>query len=329
MDKLRIWVDFDPNVVDVSGLQSHFGNDPRFEYIAKRIENHEDAMKMAESCDFVINTHDYLGLDEFKRLEGKVKMVIRYGTGYDKIDVNAATLCNIPFANTPGANAAPVAELALMHMIIGSRNFMKSNRGIKPGSFPNFSGREIDGKTVGLVGFGNVARNLVRMLKGFDVKIIAYDAFINDKLISFAKENNVTLVDSIEDIFRKSDIISLHIPATKETEKSINKDLFALSHDGIILINTCRGKIVDENDLAEALKSGKVAAAGLDVLYDEPPKEDCPLLNLDNVSLSGHIGGSTYEAEMRTQKIISDTVEMFLKGEFNFNVINKDKIRRN
>lgn len=328
MDKLRIWVDFDPEVVDVSGLKAHFGSDPRFEYIAKRIESHEEAMKMAETCDFVINTHDYLGLDEFKRLEGKVKMVIRYGTGYDKIDVKAATACGIPFANTPGANAAPVAELALMHMIICSRNFMKSNRGIKPGAFPNFSGREIDGKTVGLVGFGNVARNLVRMLKGFDVKIVAYDAFINDRIKDYAKENNVTLVDSIEDIFKLSDIISLHIPATKETEKSINKRLFDMAHDGIILINTCRGKIVDETDLAAALKSGKVAAAGLDVLYDEPPKEDCPLLGLDNVSLSGHIGGSTYEAEMRTQKLIADTVEGFLKGEFTFNVINKNEIRR-
>ncbi|MDY4611926.1 MAG: NAD(P)-dependent oxidoreductase [Sphaerochaetaceae bacterium] len=327
MEKLTVWVNFDAEAVDISGLRNHFGNDERFTYIEKRIVPHEKAIAMAEQTDILINTFDALGPEEFARISKRTKFVIRYGTGYDNIDVAAATKYGIPFANCPGANAPPVAELALTHILNCNRHFTQSYQQVKEGKWPICPGNELDGKTIGLMGFGNVARHLARMMSGFHIKLLAYDTFVPVTVSNFAKEHQVQFVTTPEELFQRCDIVSLHIPANASTEKSINRNLFNKAKEGLVLINTCRGKVIDEDDLIDALHTGKIRAAGLDVLTSEPPPLSDRLLHMENVYVTSHIAASTYESEMRTQKMITETVEAFLKQELTANVVNRKEIQ--
>ncbi len=327
MSKLKLWVNYDPVMVNTSTLRAHFGSNPDYEYIEKRVFDHEEAITLASECDYLINTYDQLAKDDLARLAKKTRLIIRYGTGYEKVDVKAATELGIPFANTPGANASPVAELALMHMLNCSRNFIKSYNGVNNRKWPGlFSGTELDGKKIGLMGFGNIARKLVGYLAGFNVDIYAYDPFIGESARTFAADHGITIISTKEELFSLSDIISLHIPVTPETEGCVNKELLSKARKGLILINTCRGKVINEKDLIEALNDGTIRAAGLDVLASEPPLWDNPLLHMENVFITSHTAGSTEEAEMRTQEIIINTIENHRKGTLTENVINRTQI---
>ena len=137
----------------------------------------------------------------------------------------------------------------------------------------------------------------------------------------------MTLAGSAQELFRQSDIVSLHIPSTKETKGSVNAALFSQMKKGAYLINTCRGDVVNEADLAEALRSGQIGAAGLDVLAEEPPESDNPLLAMDNVFISSHMGAETFESGYRSQVIMGDNVELFVNGKLNDNVRNKEFLK--
>ena len=158
------------------------------------------------------------------------------------------------------------------------------------------------------------------MLSGFQVEILAYDPYVSQE----QAPENVCMVQSREMLFAASDIISLHIPCTKETAGSINRECFRQMKKGVYLINTCRGGVINEEDLAEALRDGTVAAAGLDVLREEPPAPDNPLLKMDQVFVTSHMGAESAEAGYRSQMIMADTIERFLdKGELSRFVQNR------
>ena len=327
MEKLTVWVNFDEKEVDVSYLKNYFGSDNRFSFSAERIRDHEQAIKRAEQTDILINTFDALGDEEFHRISKRTKIVIRYGTGFDNVKVAAATANGIPFGNCAGANAASVAELALLHMLNCGRNFITSYKGGLAGKWPvMLTNTELSGKTIGLVGFGNIAKKLVGLLACFSVDIIAFDPYLDESSHTYAEKHKVKLVSTMQELFGQSDIVSLHIPMNATTEKSINKNLFDVAKPGLILVNTCRGGVINEKDLTDALRAGKIRAAGLDVLSVEPPSLDNPLLKLDQVFVTTHMGGSTIESETRTQKMICETVETFLSGKLASNIINRDKI---
>lgn len=292
------------------------------ETIVKKVGNTDrDAiLDMANSVDAVISALERWDYDTLSGLKNKKELIIRYGTGIDNIDLAAATEIGVPIANCAGANAVPVAETALAHILNCMRRLSTSFTGPKEGVWPrNYTGNEIDGKTIGLLGFGNIAKQLRRMLSGFDCRILAYDAFVRPD----EEKYNVIAADSMEQIFRESDIVSLHIPLNSETEKSINKYYFDMMKPDAYLINTCRGGVIDEDDLVEALRSGKLRGAGLDVLTAEPPAADCPLIHMDNVFVSTHLAGCTVEAEERTQHMLASTIVAYLKGEVPFNILNK------
>ncbi|NCB71368.1 MAG: 3-phosphoglycerate dehydrogenase [Clostridia bacterium] len=329
MDKLRVWVNFDANEVPLEGLRKSLGNDSRFEYIEKRIVDYEKVMDMAQETDIIINTFDKLGEQEISRIAGRTRFIMRYGTGYEKIDVASATKHGIPVANCPGANAPPVAELALLHMLNCGRNFSRSIQGSKKGIWPgNYSGNELDGKTVGLLGFGNIARHLARMLCGFNVNIITYDPYLNQAATIQTNGQTITVVQSIEQLFSESQIISIHVPLTPDTRGLVNARVLSHAQDGLILINTSRGGVVDEPALLDALNSGKVRKAGLDVLVEDPPSTNNLLLNHPSTTVTSHIAASTYESEMRTQAMIYETIDAFLSGKISNNVINKNELMR-
>lgn len=321
---MKVWIDFDPQKADIRYLLEHLETSGfETEAVSVPAGNTEEILRHAAGADAVVAAMERWDEEKLAAVEGKVRFIQKYGTGLDTIDLKAAGRHGIAVANVPGANAASVAEVALLHILNVGRKFVPCVSGVKNGIWPaTITGTELDGKTVGLMGFGRVARNLARMLKGFRVKILAYDPFL-----SSADDENVTLVKSAEMLFSESDIVSLHIPSTPETKRSIDASLFGLMKKGSYLINTCRGDVVNEADLVSALKSGRIAAAGLDVLTHEPPEEGNELMKMDNVFISSHMGAESFESGVRSQKIMAENIEDFFRGKMPASVRNAEFLK--
>lgn len=317
----KAWLDFDENKLDLKTLIDDLragGVEPVAKVVGKT--NREEILEMANSADALVSAMERWDRETLAGLKNKKTLIIRYGTGIDNIDLAAATEFGIPVANCAGANAAPVAEFALTHILNCMRRLSYSASGPKEGVWPRqFQGNELDGKTVGLVGFGNIAKNLRRMLSGFNCRVLAYDEYARPDEEKF----NVTAADSIEQVFRESDVISLHIPLNDETRRSIDMKYFSIMKPTAYLVNTSRGGVINEDDLVQALREGKLRGAGLDVMTSEPPSMDSPLLNMSNVFVTTHIAASTYESEQRTQHMLAATIIDYLNGNIPANILNK------
>ncbi|AFG34482.1 hydroxyacid dehydrogenase [Fervidobacterium pennivorans subsp. shakshaketiis] len=237
----------------------------------------------------------------------KLKIIGRAGTGLDNIDVKAAEAKGIKVINTPGANSISVAELTIGLMIACSRHIARGTIDLKNGKWTKkeLEGHELFGRTVGIIGFGNIGREVAKRLLAFDMKILAYDPFVKET------DMNVKMVD-LDTLYKESDYITIHVPLTPETKNLINKETFSKMKDGVIIINAARGGIIDEAALYEALVNGKVYAAGLDVFEVEPPTDELrqKLLALPNVVATPHIGASTFEAQERVGMLL---VERLIK----------------
>lgn len=306
----KIWINHDPEKVDLSYLINHFSG--KCEVLAKAVPNNPELyLPLAQQADVIVGSLETWNAQTLEAVRGKVKMIQKFGMGTDNIDLKAAAENGILVANILGANSAAVAEIALLHILNLGRRFVNCVNSVKNGNW-NLAGQglELDGKVVGLLGFGNIARHLARMISGFDVKLLAYDVYLPNP----ADYPYVEFVSSKEELFARSDIVSLHIPSTPETNGSINKDVFAIMKDGACLVNTCRGAVINEADLVEALRSGKISAAGLDVMCCEPPQKDNPLLSMDNVYVTSHMGAESKEAIYRSQVIMAEAIDTFLAG---------------
>ena len=318
-----IWLNLDSEKVDVSYLFD-FCRERGWTLLAKPIPTGDEALTVetARQADAVISTWEPWNERTLPQVKDKIRYIVRYGAGLDNIDIPAATKEGILVGNVPGANSPAVAEVALLHMLNIGRRFSHCTEGCRKGIWPStITGNELDGKTVGLLGFGNIGKQLVRLLRGFEVNILVYDAFFPDQ--DDAKYG-VTFVKDAERLYRESDILSLHVPLNGETRGMINKDVFRLMKPSAYLINTCRGPVVNETDLIEALRTGAIRGAGLDVLTEEPPQADNPLLSMDNVSVTSHMGAASLESEHRSQVIIGDCLADYFAGNIPYNVKNKE-----
>lgn len=226
---------------------------------------------------------------------GQVQLISRWGVGTDEIDKAQATRQGIAVCNAAGSLSVAVAECALTMMLNLLREFPARDASVRQGDWSwFFEGRvshQIEGKTVGLMGFGDIAKALCKMLMGFDCRVIAYDVHWDE---AAAARLGVEWADP-ETIRRTADIVSLHIPATPETRDMVNMAYLKEMKPTAILINTARGALIVEEDLAEALRTGVIAAAGLDVFRQEPPARDNPLLSLPNVMVLPHAGAASWE----------------------------------
>jgi D-3-phosphoglycerate dehydrogenase / 2-oxoglutarate reductase len=224
----------------------------------------------------------------------KLRVIGRAGVGVDNIDTDAATHRGIVVMNTPGANAVAVAELTLGLMVAMARSVPRANATMHAGKWEKKSlqGSELRGKTFGIVGLGRIGLEVARRAKAFGMELIGYDPFIAPII---ARENHVTLVP-IDEIFKESDYLTLHVGLTTQTEGLINATSLAIMKKGIRIINCARGELIVDAALADAIRSGHVAGAALDVFRHEPLK-DSPYFELDNVLLSPHVAGSTDEAQ--------------------------------
>lgn len=241
---------------------------------------------------------------------GNLKCIARAGVGLDNIDTAYAKEKGIPVLNTPGASAISVAELTIAHMMGVGRFLNLSNIEMRQGKWPkkNYSkGKEVTGKTLGLIGLGSIGKEVAIRAKGLLMDVIAYDPFIKET------DLDVKLV-SKDELLAQADVISLHVPFIKSEGAVLKADDFAKMKDGIVLVNCARGGVVDENALLDALNSGKVAFAGIDVYETEPAGEDQKeLINHPNASVTPHIGASTVEAQTRVGIEIAEKIVAELK----------------
>lgn len=221
----------------------------------------------------------------------QLKMIAKFGVGLDNIDLEACKQRNITVGWTGGVNRRSVAEMTLGFMLALSRNLFSTSAHLKKGKWNKNGGFQLTGKTIGIVGFGNIARELVLLLKPFQCKILVNDIIDLSSLISRYEVTSV----SKDVLFQEADIVTVHTPLEVDTKNLINKEVFEKMKTSAFLINTARGGIVNEIDLKLALQEKKIAGVALDVYNEEPPV-DSELLQLENLICTPHIGGNSHEA---------------------------------
>jgi D-3-phosphoglycerate dehydrogenase len=238
-----------------------------------------------------------------------LKVIVRGGAGLDTIDHEYARSRGIVVMNTPSANSASVAELAIGYMFMLARSLYKATSTLKNESWEkkSFVGTELGGKTLGIIGYGNIGRRTATLARGLGMRVLVYVR--HPEAISPEGVEVATL----DELLAQSDFISLHLPKNEDSANMIGREQFARMKDGVYIINCARGGIIDEDALYEALTSGKVAGAALDVFSEEPPT-DWRLLKLDNVIGSPHIGAQTREAQARVGAEVAQKLIEFARN---------------
>ncbi|MFM8368462.1 MAG: hydroxyacid dehydrogenase [Chloroflexota bacterium] len=237
-----------------------------------------------------------------------LKVIVRGGAGLDTIDHEYAKEKGIAVMNTPLANSKSVAELAIGYMLMMARSLYAASATMKAEKWEKkaFNGDEIGGKTLGLIGIGNIGKEVAKRAIAMEMSVVAYDPFVKEA------PAGIKLV-SLDELLAQADYISLHLPKTKESSNMIGKEQFGKMKNGVRIVNCARGGIVNEDALYEALTSGKVAGAALDIFNEEPPT-DWKLAKLDNVIASPHIGAATKEAQARVGAEVAEKLIAFSKN---------------
>jgi D-3-phosphoglycerate dehydrogenase len=250
----------------------------------------------------------------------KLRVVGRAGVGVDNVDLDAATAAGVLVMNTPGGNAISVAEHTLALMLAMARHIPQASASMHAGKWEKkkFLGNELRGKTLGIVGLGSIGREVVRRARAFEMRIVGHDPYVTSKI---AEDLGVELMD-LPSLYRASDYISLHVAATPETQGMLSREAFAQMKAGVRIVNCARGELIDEEALHEAIESGKVADAALDVFAKEPTPADYPLFRPENVLATPHIAGSTEEAQEIVGVRIAEQVVEYLKNGVAINAVN-------
>ena len=251
-------------------------------------------------------------IDEAKG--GKLKLIIRGGVGVDNIDVKYAEANGITVKNTPKASSQSVAELAMGHMFSCARYLSIAGHTMREDKWEKKAygkGIELQGKTLGIVGFGRIGQHLGVMAKAIGMKVIAFDIY---HIPGIEEQLGISYVD-MDELLAQSDVVSLHCPQTAENARMIDAGALAQMKDGAILLNTARGGLLDEQAVADALRSGKLLAAGMDVVSAEPIRADNPLLTAPNCFLTPHIAWAPLETRRRLQAISAENLRAFLAGK--------------
>lgn len=249
-----------------------------------------------------------------------LRVIGRAGIGVDNVDVEAATKQGIVVMNTPGGNNVTTAEHTLSLLLALARNIPQANASLKSGHWERekFTGSEICNKVLGVIGLGNIGAIVAERALGLKMRVLAYDPFVSPET---AAKLGVEMA-SLDEIYTHADFLTVHTPLTKETRGLINAATFAKMKKGVRIINCARGGIVDENALFEAITNGTVAGAALDVFVEEPPPASLPLLNLDQVICTPHLGAATDEAQINVAIAIADQVANFLTNGVIQNAVN-------
>lgn len=299
------------------------GEVERFE-LPENIDGKTLAEKLMGFSIIIASVKPYYNKDFFN-YKDKTILITRHGIGYDNIDIKSATEKGTIVTKVGGeTEREAVAETAVALLMSIIRKIREASLKVKEGKWKErakFIGWEIKGKTVGIIGLGNIGSRVGEILKnGFGAKIIVYDPYLSEEEIKKRGGEKVNL----EELLKNSDIISLNCSLTSENYHMLSFKEFSLMKEGVFIINTARGELIDENALISALESGKIGGVGLDVVEGEPIDENHPLLKFDNVIITPHISAYTYEAlKAMGDKVVSD-IEKVLRGEIPDEVINKE-----
>lgn len=245
--------------------------------------------------------------------KNNLKVIGRAGIGVDNVDLETASKYKIPVVNAPTGATASVAELALGHMIALSRSISKADKSMKSGEWlkKQLKGYELSGKTLGLIGTGNIGKLTGELCHCFGMEVIGYDPFVSK---SDMAKDGIEKIEKLENLMEKADYISLHLPHNPKTHYIVDEKMISKMKPTAFLINCARGGTVDENALYKALKEKKIAGAGMDVFEEEPPK-DKKFFELDNVVLTPHIGANTIEGQIKAGTICAGQIVKVLNGE--------------
>ena len=276
-----------------------------------------DRIGGSSSVKVIVSEYVPVNLQVLGRAPG-LKGVIAYGAGYDHIDARALSQRGIKVCNCRGENAQAVAELAFGLLLSLLRRIHRADPWIRAGDWvkagralPEWAcGQELWRKTLGVIGLGQIGARVIKIAKGFDMKIMGYDPFINPALYNQMGVEPVPLAE----LLSRADVITLHIPHTSATEKLLDSRAFAAVKLGTVLVNTSRGKVIEERALIEALQTGRIKGAALDVFATEPLPPDHPLTKLENVVLSPHLGALSQEAGDRLSDSVARQVRDILEG---------------
>lgn len=251
----------------------------------------------------------------------QLKAIVRAGVGVDNIDLEAATARSIVVMNTPEANTVATAEMTLGLMLALARHIPAAHQALSERRWERKSwlGTELSGKTLGLVGFGRVGRAVAERARAFGMDIVAYDPYLPP---DFRPPDYATLVDSLREVYTAADYLSLHAVVTDETHHMINTGALRMMKKGVRIINAARGALINAHALADALSKGQVAGAALDVYESEPPSDDHPLIGLENVVHTPHLGASTVEAQEAVGTEAAQTIVAALRDQDYRNVVN-------
>ena len=256
-----------------------------------------------------------------------LKIIGRAGVGVDNIDLDAATQKGIIVVNSPDGNTMAAAEHTIALMLAMARNIAPAASSTKEGKWDRskFTGCELYNKTLGIIGLGKIGSHVAEVAKALGMKLVVFDPFASKEIV---EKMGAEYVQRLDDFWGKCDFITVHVPKTKDTINMINKDTIAKMKQGVRLVNCARGGIINEQDLKDAIESGKVASAAIDVYENEPHIEECPLINCTgNIVLTPHLGASTQEAQMNVAVDVAEQIKEVLSGGSASSAVNIPSLR--
>jgi D-3-phosphoglycerate dehydrogenase len=295
-----------------------------FEVIEAYGSSPEQILELAKDVDAIAVRSDTKITSEVIAAAPGLKVVGRAGVGVDNIDIEAATDRGVIVMNTPTGNTIATAELTFTHMLAGTRPIVQAGASMREGRWDRkkLTGSELNQKKLGVLGLGRIGAEVAKRAMAFQMDVLAYDPYLTESRAKTLGVKQATLDEVIE----QADYITVHMPLTKDTKHMLNQSAFQRMKDGVRVFNCARGGIIDESALIEALESGKVAAAGLDVYEDEPPAEDSPLRRIPNLVLTPHLGASTVEAQENVGIDVARQMIDALKGGMVMNALNMPSV---
>jgi len=273
----------------------------------------EELIKIIPDYDALVVRSETKVTKAIIEVANNLKVIGRAGVGIDNIDVDAATKKGIIVLNTPDGNTVAATEHTMAMLLALARNIPQAHQSMKEGKWlrSKFMGVEMRGKTLGVVGMGRIGSGVAKRALAMEMKVLAYDPFINEET---AKTLDIDLVP-LDEVFAAADFITMHLPLTAETKHLINKDSLQKMKPGVRIVNCARGGVIDEQALADAIKQGIVAGAAIDVFEKEPVDPANPLLTLDNVVITPHLGASTAEAQVGVAVDVAESILVALRGD--------------
>lgn len=300
---------------------------------AKSFEVISQPTPTVHSLPALLDGYDAIAIRSATRLTADVltgahrlKLIVRGGVGVDNIDIEAASAAGIAVANTPGANAVGTAELTFALMLASARNVIPAHESVQRGKWDRtiYRGVELLGKTLGVIGFGRIGREVANRARAFGMQILAHDPYVAAEVF----QRSEVQVAELDEIFRTADYITLHVPLTSATRNIIDDSAISQMKTSVRIINCARGGLIDEAAVARALQDGRIAGLAVDVYENEPPGLANPLMGMPGIITMPHLGAYTVEAQAKVADEVAAVIHGFFNGRSMDSVLNQEKLAR-